>query len=66
MANRPIPLLFSARAKREIDAAHTWWVEHSEPRALADAVAAALRFMEAFTSTRILLPRILVTSPKAS
>ncbi|MEO5727239.1 MAG: type II toxin-antitoxin system RelE/ParE family toxin [Byssovorax sp.] len=48
MANRPIPILFSARAKREIDAAHTWWAEHSEARALADAVAAALRFIEAF------------------
>jgi plasmid stabilization system protein ParE len=48
MANRPIPILFSARAKREIDEARTWWAEQSETRVLADAVAATLRFIEAF------------------
>jgi plasmid stabilization system protein ParE len=45
---RPVAIVFSVRAKREIDAAAKWWAEHRGTQALADAVADVLRLLEAF------------------
>ena len=48
MPKRPITIIFAARAKQELDEARTWWEAHREAGALADALAAVLRRLEAF------------------
>jgi plasmid stabilization system protein ParE len=43
-----LTVIFSPRAKREIDAALRWWREHRGTPALDDAIAAGLDRLEAF------------------
>lgn len=48
MPKRPTTIIFSARAKRDLDEARAWWAEHRRTRSLDDALAAALHLLEAF------------------
>ncbi len=48
MAKRSAVILFSPRANREVEEARAWWTERGGAVALADAVAAALSYIEAF------------------
>lgn len=48
MAKRPVVIIFSPNANREVEEARVWWAECGGALALADAVAAALSYIEAF------------------
>ena len=49
MPRPPATILFSARAKRELDEVRAWWAKHHPgTRVLDDALARALHLLEVF------------------